>query len=210
MTISLNGSLVLDYRFRSNEHMIPAFHTALIFLIDTLFNLYLFVLTIRLLLAWVHADYFNPFTQFIGQLTNVIVKPLRRYIHSTRRIEMATLLLIFVIECIKFFLVACIGFGLPHFYGLPILAVADMIALIIQVYTYAILLQIILSFIQPYSDFMSVVLQLTSPMMSPLRRFIPLVGNIDITPIPALILLQLANIVVVSPLMRLGQNIVFG
>ena len=80
--------------------------------------------------------------------------------------------------------------------------------LIIQILTYAIFLQAILSFIQPYSPIVSTLALLTSPIMQPLRRLIPPVGGMDLSPIPALIGLQLCNILLVDPLTSLGHSLI--
>jgi YggT family protein len=189
--------------------MPETFQTALIFLIDTLFNLYLFILTVRVLLIFVGSHYLNPFTVFIAKITDRGVRPIKHRVHNFRRLETASIILIFGLEIMKFFLVTCIGFGFPHIVGLPILAVADMLALIIQVLTYAIIFQVILSLIQPLSPYLPVVSQLATPILRPFQRIIPLVGNVDLSPIPALICLQLISMLVIGPLSTLGQNITF-
>lgn len=190
--------------------MSDTLRTALLFLISTIFNLYLFVLVIRIILVFVHADYFNPFTQFITRLTNFIVKPLRKWLPNIQNIETASIALMFVLEIIKFALIVSIGYGAPNVTGLPILAIADMLSLLLQTFTYAILLQVILSFVQPMSPLTQVLWRFNSPIMHPLQRLIPPVGGFDLTPIPALIILQILNIVLVNPLMAFGQSVTFG
>lgn len=190
--------------------MSDTLRNALLFLIDSLFNLYLFILVTRLILVWVRTDYFNPVTQFVVKMTDLIVRPLRRIVPNIGQLETATMIWILVIECVKFLFIALITLGMPNLLGLPILAFADMLALIIQVFTYAIILQVILSFAQPMSPLMMIVSRFTSPIMQPLQRLIPPMGGFDLTPIPALIILQLLNIVLVSPLISMGQGISLG
>lgn len=183
---------------------------ALMFLIDTLFNLYLFILVVRLVLAWVRSDYFNPVTQFVVKMTDIFVRPLRRIFPNIKNLETATLVLILVIEMVKFFLITFISYGFPNLLGLPILASADLLYLILQTFTYAIILQAILSFVQPASPLLHVLYRFSSPIMRPIQRLVPPVGGIDLSPIPALIILQLMGIVLVTPLMALGQGITLG
>jgi YggT family protein len=190
--------------------MSDTIRTALLFLIETLFNIYLFILVIRIILVWVRADYFHPLTQFIVKLTDVLIKPLRKVLPNVRNFETASIVMVLAIEIIKFFLIACISFGFPNLFGIPILAIGDSIALVLQTFTYAILLQVILSFLHPMSPLMALVSRFNSPIMRPLQQVIPIIGGFDITPIPALIGLQLLNIILVAPLMTLGQNISFG
>lgn len=185
------------------------FYQGLLFLINTIFDLFLFILVIRVILAWSGAHYFDPVTQFVVRVTDFLVKPLRRVIPNIKRIEMATLVLILAIELIKFSTIAMLSIGFPHFLGLLILAIADMGKLFIQTFFYAILIQALMSWVQPNSPINNVLYQVTAPIMRPLQRMIPLIGGMDITPIPAMILLQFALIVFVNPCMSLGLALAF-
>jgi YggT family protein len=180
---------------------------ASLFLINTICNLYLFVLIIRTMLVWARANYFDPFTQFIVKLTDPIIKPLRRIIPNYRRIESASLIFMLLIEIIKFILIASLSFGSINIFGLIILASADLIKLFIQAYFYAILLQAILSWLQPNAMISQILYQFTSPIVRPFQRVIPNVGGFDLSPIPAMIVLQLLIILIVNPLMGIGLNV---
>lgn len=178
--------------------------TGLLFLIDSLFTLYLFILMLRLWLVFVGANYFDPITQFVIKLTDFIVKPIRRICRNIGRIEVATLLIILVIELIKFSLSAIlIGLALNPI-GLLLLSFGDMIKLLIDVLFYAILAKVIFSWIQPYSSTNKVLDQLTAPIMYPVQKRIPPVGGIDISPIFVLIGLQFLNFILVQPILMMG------
>ncbi|OGT57413.1 MAG: hypothetical protein A3F14_06120 [Gammaproteobacteria bacterium RIFCSPHIGHO2_12_FULL_43_28] len=187
--------------------MSDAVNASLLFLINTLFDLYLFVLIIRLILAYVGSNYYEPITQFIVKITDPVVKPLRRFIPNYRHIEISTILIIIALEMIKFGIISSLTFGFPNLLGLFLLAIGDACKLLIQTFFYAILLQAILSWIQPQAPVNSVLIQFNSPIMRPIQRIIPLVGGVDITPIPALILLQLVSIALINPLMAVALNI---
>ena len=124
--------------------MSNALNSGLLFLIKTLFDLYLTVLVIRIILVYIKANYFDPITQFVVKLTDFLVKPLRRVIPNFRSIELSSILLIFVIQIIKFVILASIAFGAPSIIGLLLLSLGDTLNLIIQIFFYAILLQAIL------------------------------------------------------------------
>jgi YggT family protein len=190
--------------------MSDTIRAALLFLVNTVFDLYLFILIIRIILAWVGADYFNPITQLVVKLTQFPIKPLRRYVPNFRGLESATAIWILVIEIIKFLLISLLSFGVPNIVGLVILAIGDTLKLLIETFFYAILLQAILSWIQPTSPINRVLYQFTSPIMRPLQRIIPTIGGFDISPIPALIILQFLIIILVNPLMALGLGVAFG
>jgi YggT family protein len=190
--------------------MSSAIHAGLFFLVNTVFDIYLFILSLRLVLVFVGSNYFDPMTQFVIKLTQFIVNPVRRVIPNIGRFESASIVIILVLSIIKFFLLSIIGVGMPNIFGLILLSFADLLKFIIQIFFYAILLQVILTWIQPYSPINRVLNLITSPIMQPLRRYIPPVGGFDITPIPALIILQLCLILIVNPLMEFGWGIVKG
>lgn len=182
-----------------------------VFLITTLFDLYLFVLMIRLILVWVRADYFNPLSQFIVKLTNPIIIPLRRILPNIGRLETSTLVALLVFDMLKFGLVDLITYGAPHIIGLIILSFADALKILLNTFFYAILLQAILSWVQPGgSPITSILFKLTSPIIRPIQRVVPPIGGIDISPIPALILLQLLSILLIAPLFSVGLRMTLG
>lgn len=184
--------------------------TALLFLIETLFNLYLFLLVIRIIFVWVRVDYFNPVTQFVARMTDRVIRPIRKLFPNINHFETASMILILGIESVKFFLIIYLNGNIPNLTALPLLALADTLAFFIQVFTYAILLQALLSFVQPMSPLMSLLLKFNSPIMRPIQRLIPPIGGFDLSPIPALLGLQLLSILLVGPLSSAGQGMVLG
>ncbi len=189
--------------------MSDTLRATLLFFISTVFDLYLFILIIRIILAWVDSDYYNPITQFVVKFTSFLVKPLRHYLPNYRGLEVSTLLIILLVEMIKFMLIALLSFGFPNIFGLIILALGDALKLFIQTFFYSILLQAILSWVQPGSSISQDLNRFTSPILRPLQRLIPPIGGFDISPIPALILLQLLIIIVVNPMLAYGLGLAF-
>lgn len=180
---------------------------ALLFLVTAVFDAYLYILMIRLILVWGNAQYYNPIIQFIAKCTDVIIKPIRKKIPNYRQLESATLLVIFLLCVVKYLLVCLISFGMPNILGVIVLAIGNCFKLAIDCFFYAILLQALLSWIQPGSPINEVLYQFNSPLMRPAQRVIPPVSGIDISPIPVLLLLQLLIIILVSPLMAYGLSI---
>lgn len=188
-----------------------ALNSAGLFLINTLLDLYLFVLAIRIILLWTRASFFNPFSQFIIKLTNPIITPLRRFIPNLAGIELASVLLIILLEVLKFFLLAMLAIGPPKLAGLLLLASADTLKVILNTFFYAILAQAILSWVQAtHSPIGETLAHLTRPVLRPFQRLIPPIGGFDISPIPAMLCLQLLIIVLVNPLLALGTTLSFG
>ncbi len=190
--------------------MMHAIVNALVFLINTIADLYVFILIARIILVWVHADYYNPMTKFIAKLTDPAVLPIKRFIPSFKDVELASVVLIFAVQIVKFFLIGIIAYSLPNVFGLVLLALAETLKLTINVFFYAILLQVILSWF-PYShqEVYNLLAIITAPIMRPIRRYVHPVQGFDISPIPALIGLQLIVILCVDPLYAAGMYLAF-
>ena len=124
-----------------------------LFLITTIFDLYLLILMVRFILCWVRSKYFNPITRFIINCTQPIVAPLRRLLPTYSGIEFASLAWILILAMLKFFLIGLVIFGLPKVpEGLILLACANALKLLLNTFFYAIFLQAILSWVhQGYS-----------------------------------------------------------
>lgn len=177
------------------------------FLIHTLFDLYLFVLLLRFILQYLRVDYYNPFTQFIVKATSPIVVPLRRLIPGFYGIDFATVIAIVVLTCVKITLIMFISFHkIPAVAGLLIWSLGEISSLTINLFFYAIVMSIILSWVAPmsHSPITPILYRLTDPLMRPVRRFIPPIGGFDIAPIPVMIALQLLKILVAAPLTQVG------
>jgi len=183
---------------------------ALVFLINTVADLYVFVLIARIILVWVHADYYNPMTQFIAKITDFCVLPLKRVLPNYKDLELATLLLIFMIQIVKFFLIGILAYKLPHIFGLLLLAFSETLKLTLNVFFYANLMQVILSwFPNVHNEIYNLLAIITAPIMRPIRRYVHPVHGFDISPIPALIGLQLIVILFVDPLYAAGMYLAF-
>jgi YggT family protein len=184
-----------------------ALQSATLFLVNALLTLYIFILLVRFLLASVRADWFNPASQFFIKLTQPLVKPLRRIIPNYKSIEFSTLVVAFLLEILKFtstFLIKGMAFNLPL---VLLLSFADMVTGIINILFYAIIIQAVMSWIQPYSPVRDFLAKLTAPIMRPLHRIIPPIGGIDVSPVAAMILLQFINILLIQSLMPNGMNL---
>lgn len=183
---------------------------AFLFLIQTLFDFYAIILIIRLILAWVHADFYNPITQFVIRATDFLVRPLKKILPHIRGFELATFALIFFVAFIKFFIITTVSFGFPNPLGILILAFSGSIRLILQIMTIAIFLQAIISWINPASPVSHILNQFVSPVLKPFRKLIPPISGIDISPIPAIILLQIIIIVIINPIESYGLGVAVG
>jgi YggT family protein len=166
---------------------------ALIFIVDTLLSLALFVVLARLLLQWVRADFRNPIAQAIVRLTNPLILPLRRILPPIGKVDTASVVAVVLAAIIKRgILFAMTGYGTPSL-QLWITSVAvELVQALLRTYFYAILLYALLGLIAPggYSPLQSVLASVCEPILRPFRRLIPPIAGIDLSPLWAVIAIQ--------------------
>lgn len=188
------------------------FTQASVFLIQTVFDLYLTVILLRFLLQLFRADFYNPISQFVVKLTNPALIPLRRVIPGYKGIDWSCVALLLIVTLVKLSLLALVQFHrFPSIIGLFVWCLGDLFSLTINIFFFAILIQIIASWITPHSHnpILHVINCLTYPLMRPARRYIPPVGGFDLSPIPVIIGLQLIIILVAGPITNLGLQLAF-
>ena len=183
-----------------------------VFLVQTLFGLYLLVVMLRLILQIVRADFYNPLSQFLVKVTNPPLKPLRRFIPGVAGIDLASVVLLLLLKIIEILLLAVFpNYPALELIGLPILAIAELIALMVNIFLFAIIIQAILSWVNPgtYNPVSSLLQQLTEPVLGPFRRMIPPISGMDLSPLAAIIAIVLIKMLFVQPLLDWGKNMAY-
>ncbi|MGD2075459.1 MAG: YggT family protein, partial [Gammaproteobacteria bacterium] len=153
------------------------------FLINTLFGLYILAVMLRFLLALVRADFYNPVSQFLVKVTNPALTPLRRVIPSIGKVDASALLLMLILQVVALALVAGFRGSGISLSGLLILSLAELLSLLLNVFLFAILIQVIMSWINPgaYNPAVSLLYSLTEPVLQPFRRLLPPLSGIDLS-----------------------------
>ncbi len=188
------------------------FSNAGAFLIQTLFGLYILLIMLRFLLQWVRADFYNPLSQFIVKVTNLPLLPLRRIIPGFGGLDSAAMVLMLLLEYAELLLLSLLpGHGLPNLFGLGVLAVVQLLALVLNVFLYGIFIQAILSWIPSagYNPAASLLDQLTAPVLRPFRNLIPPISGMDLSPMAAIIALYLAILLFITPLQDLARGLAY-
>lgn len=185
----------------------PYLGSSAVFLIESLFGLVILVLLLRLLLQWVRADFRNPVSQFLVKVSNPLVIPLRRVIPSLGGLDLATVLLLLLFQAVEVFLVHLAVGKSMGLASLGVMILAELISLMLNVWMVSILLEAILSWFGPPggSPITGLLARLNGPVLSPLRRVIPQVSGIDLSPLAALLLIGLAKTLIVWPLEDLAR-----
>lgn len=172
-----------------------------IFLIDTAVSLYVFALMLRFLLQWQEADFYNPISQFLVKITHPPLRYLRRVIPAIGRADTASLLFMLALQMLSLYAVAALQQTTPNPVGLLLAACGQLLELLYNIFFYAILISVALSWIAPrgYSPAVTLLHGLTEPLLRVFRRALPPTGGLDLSPLLALLALQFAKMAVLTP-----------
>lgn len=176
-----------------------------IFLIDTLVSLYILAIMLRFLLQWVNAEFYNPISQFLVRITHPPIKFLRRYIPSVGKIDSSSIVLALALQMIANYIILVLkGFSIS-FGALTLLSFSHLLSMLINILIFAVFARAILSWINPgtFNAATSILYSLTEPLMVLCRKMIPELGGLDLSPLLAIIGLQLAKMIILPPMQEL-------
>jgi len=180
--------------------------SALEFLLNTLLGLFTLALLLRFFLQLVAAPFHNPVSQAVITLTNFAVRPTRRIIPSWGWLDSASLLLALLTQLVlqvgvlwlrDFPLLVADG---QVFAAILALAILSLLKLSIYIFLYGVLLQAILSWVNPYTPLTPVLDSLTRLLLGPLRRIMPAMSGVDLTPLAVFIVAELMLMLLIAPL----------
>ncbi|BDF95344.1 MULTISPECIES: YggT family protein [Pseudoalteromonas] len=167
---------------------------AMQFLISTLFDLFLMVVLLRFWLQAAKADFYNPLSQFVVKATSFAVNPLRKIIPGLGGLDLASLLLAFIVAAAKItaliFLVGAtweVGFVLFN-------ALVTVVKEGLNLLFWVLVIRALLSWVsQGNNPIEAVFHQLTEPMLRPIRKVLPPLGGLDLSILVLIIALQFAQ-----------------
>ncbi|MGB5468685.1 MAG: YggT family protein, partial [Sedimenticolaceae bacterium] len=157
---------------------------------------------LRFLLQLVRADFYNPLSQFIVRATKPLLNPLRRVIPGVSGMDIAALVLAWLVLTLEqLAILGLAGVGLQPL-AAALLAIPELISLIINIFLFAILIQVIISWINPgsYNPAISLIHSLTEPMLGSVRRRMPEIGGLDLSPMVVMVGLVVLEMLIVPPL----------
>lgn len=165
-------------------------------IIDAASGLIVILLLARFHFQWLRVSFRNPFGTFIIAATNWVVLPLRRLIPGLAGFDLASLAAALLVQALGLYLIYSVAGRV--FSGaagetagvLAALAFADLARLSLYLLVFAVIVQVVLSWVNPYSPVAPVFNAMTRPFMRPLRRIVPPIGNVDLSPLVMLLLLQ--------------------
>jgi YggT family protein len=178
-----------------------------VFLIQTLFGLYILAVMLRLILQVARADFYNPVSQFLVKVTNPPLVPMRRVIPGVMGIDVAAVVLMLILKTIEIFLITLMSGVSLSIMGLFVFAIADLLELLLNVFFFTILIQVIMSWVNPggHNPAIALLYGINEPLLSRARRMIPPISGFDLSPIVVMIALQLLSILLIAPIKDLAR-----
>ena len=167
--------------------------SAIIYIVEMLLSVALFFVLARLLLQWTRADFRNPLCQAVVRITNPLILPLRRLLPPIGKLDTASVvavLLVAVVDVAGIFALHGVGFPPPLQWVRPV--ASEIARMLLYTYLSAIFVYALLGLIAPggYSPVQSVLTSLCEPVLRPIRRVIPVIAGLDLSPLWAIIAIQ--------------------
>ncbi len=176
-------------------------------LVSIAFEFFTMLILLRIMMQLAKVDFYNPISQFIITVTNPPLKPLRRWIPGLWGVDFPALLLAIVVQILGIvLLVALKGTLTSNLMPYVVYGVFGVFDIALQLMFFALLAQIVISWVAPNSYHPMVILirQLGDPIMAPFRRWIPPFGGLDFSPMIAILIIHiLQNIVLPNILLSL-------
>lgn len=192
-------------------------NNALIFLLDTFSRLYLFILLLRFWLPLLRANFRNPVAQGVMRYTSPLVNPVRRYIPSIGRLDSATVLIAFLIQLgVSYLIMSLKAIGLKTYsfamlaststlFTLAVQSIVQLAMLSVFLFMIAVIVRIVLGLLGRYFGPISdMLVDLTEPLLRPVRNIIPPLGVVDISAYIVIVLLMALNMIL-ADLLPLGR-----
>jgi len=177
-------------------------------LVTILLQLFVYILMLRFLLQLSRADFYNPVTQSVVKATNPLVAPLQGILRPLGRFDIATLAAAFIVVSLVLVAISALFAGGMFPIGfIAMIALGTILNSIINIYFFALIAMIILSWVAPQANHPGAILvhQLVDPIMKPVRKVIPSIGMLDLSPIFVFIALNLIGSLISQTLPSLGM-----
>jgi YggT family protein len=155
---------------------------AIRYIVDTLLWLLTLAFVLRLLFQWVRANFRDPMADAIVRVTNWLILPLRKLLPPIGKVDTATVVAVVAVASVRTFAsLELAGQGVGDVVQFLRITVVNLADLTLRVYLFALLLYWLTSFVSPggYAPGVRLLAQLCEPVLKPVRRIIPPIGQID-------------------------------
>jgi YggT family protein len=166
-------------------------------LIQTAFGFFVYALLLRFYMQWLRAPFRNPIGQFVSALTDWIVRPARRVVPGLFGLDLASILIAWVVEALMLVLLYWLrGVSFAAAPGIAAgmlftLAAMELVRVSLYLLIGVVIVQVIISWVNPHAPLAPVFDALSRPFYAFFRRFVPPIGNVDLSPLFVLLVAQI-------------------
>jgi len=177
------------------------FTQMIIYLLQTIAGFFTMLLLVRTAMRWMRISFVNQVGQFVLATTNWAVMPLQRVLPSVGRLDLSSLVPAWLLQVILVLVVAAVqGFGFDD----PLLAVVrafgigalELLRSALYLLMFVVILGAVISWVNPRAPMAPVLNMLTRPFLDPIRRIVPPVANVDLSPLVLLVIVQILLIAI--------------
>ena len=169
----------------------------IVFLLDAVFSFFIVLFLLRFLMQWSSTSFFNPLGELVLKLTAWASHPLRKFIRSYGKFDWASLICAILGVIILKIIIAVLMFGnllemaTPEsIFTLALSCAFYLLRLVLDIYVFVILGSALLSWVNPHSAIAYPLHTLSAPILNPIRKFMPKLSGIDLSPLVAILLIQ--------------------
>ncbi|MEY8203874.1 MAG: YggT family protein [Bermanella sp.] len=170
-------------------------------LVNAVAGFFLFIIVLRFLLQAVRADFYNPISQFVIKASNPVLIPLRKLIPGFGGYDVAALVLLLAVELVAIVLsLLIIDYSPLPVSNIAIWALLGSVGLFLKLYFWGILIMIVASWLAPQSQNPALLLlrQIVEPVMQPIRKMLPDMGGLDLSPIIIFLSIQVLEVILIG------------
>ena len=160
-----------------------------VFLIDAVVSFFVFMLLARFHFQWLRVPFRNPIGEFVLATTSWVVLPARRVVPGLAGLDLATLILAWLLQALGLWAQAAVVGAEPGAGTIAAVALVDLLRYSLYILVFAVIVQAVLSWVNPYTPVAPAFDTITRPFLRPLRRFLPPVARVDLTPLVLLLAL---------------------
>lgn len=185
-------------------------HEALIFIIKTGVDLFFFLILVRFLFQCCRVDLRTPRLQLMMRLTTPLVRPFQKICPTFKNVDLSLILVLFLLKGGELSLITLLKQGtIPHWLSLMVWPLGELLSQTINLLCLAIIFMVLLSWFSPrfYTPLTVILVQITDPLLSPIRRVIPVTPGIDYAPLIMLFMLKLTDILLANPILHWGKTL---
>jgi YggT family protein len=168
-------------------------------IIDVVGSFFVYLLLVRFHFQWLRAPFHNQAGEFVIACTNWIVKPARRVIPPLFGLDLASLLAAWLLQIACLALLQMVaGSDLSSAPGIAAgilagMAFVDLLQYSLRILMFVVILQAVLSWVNPYNPLQPLLDALTRPFLKPIRRFVPPLANVDLSPLILIVIVLILH-----------------